>query len=256
MNSDRTSASAKPDTAVVTGAAGGLGNRIGLSLMRAGHRVVFTDISIDALNALIWPDDIDRNLALTMPLDVTRKGDFERVLDDVQTEVGSVEILVNCAALTRTTPVFEISPEEFSEIMDINLRSVFVGCQVFGSQFKKAGYGRIVNMASLAAQNGGTATGAHYAASKGGIITLTKVFARELAGDGVTCNAIAPGPLDVPLLRDILPGDKLAAMPGMIPTGSLGSPDFIGQIVSLMASREAGAMTGATVDANGGLYVR
>ncbi|WP_240704868.1 SDR family NAD(P)-dependent oxidoreductase [Croceicoccus sediminis] len=256
MSSDQMPMTAGPDTAVVTGAAGGLGYRIGLSLMRAGHRVVFTDISADALDALTWPDDVDSDMALTMTLDVTKKGDFERVLTDVLAQAGSVEILVNCAALTRTTPVFDISPEEFSQVMDINLRSVFVGCQVFGAHFRSAGYGRIVNMASLAAQNGGTATGAHYAASKGGIITLTKVFARELAGDGVTCNAIAPGPLDVPLLRDILPGDKLAAMPGMIPTGSLGSPDFIGQIVSLMASREAGAMTGATVDANGGLYVR
>lgn len=246
----------RADVAVVTGAAGGLGLRIGLALLRAGHRVVFTDISTHALAAIRWPDEVARDRVLTMVLDVTRKVDFERVLADVVAQWGSAEILVNCAALTRTTAVFDISPEEFSQLMDVNLRSVFIGCQVFGAHFRDAGYGRIVNMASLAAQNGGTATGAHYAASKGGILTLTKVFARELAASGVTCNAIAPGPLDVPLLRDILPGDKLAAMPAMIPTGTLGDPDFIGQIVCLLASRGAGSMTGATVDANGGLYVR
>ena len=256
MTDQNTAAAARPDTAVVTGAARGLGFAIGLALLRGGYRVVFTDISTDALSAMELPDDIDRTHVQTMPLDVTAKQDFERVLVDTRALWGSVEILVNCAALTRTTAVFDITPEEFSQVMDVNLRSVFVGCQVFGSYFREAGYGRIINIASLAAQNGGTATGAHYAASKGGIVTLTKVFARELAGDGVTCNAIAPGPLDVPLLQEILPHDKLASIPASIPVGKLGDPTFIGQIACLMASRGASSMTGSTVDANGGLYVR
>ena len=246
----------KPDNAVVTGAAGGLGFQIALSLLRAGYRVALTDLSPDRLSALELPDDIADDQVMRLPLDVTDKADFACVRDQVVNAWGSVEVLVNCAAVTRTTPIFDISPEEFSLVTDINLRSVFLGSQVFGAYFADQGYGRIVNVASLAAQNGGTATGAHYAASKGGIVTLTKVFARELAGKGVTANAIAPGPLDVALLRDILPADKLEAMPGMIPVGKLGDPAFIGQIACLLASREAASMTGATIDANGGLYVR
>ncbi len=246
----------KPDTAVVTGAAGGLGFQIALSLLRAGYRVALTDVSADRLSALELPDDISDDRVMRLTLDVCQKGDFESVLKQVTDAWDSVEILVNCAALTKTTPLFDISPEEFSQVMDINLRSVFIGSQVFGGYFGQQGYGRIINVASLAAQNGGTATGAHYAASKGGIVTLTKVFARDLAGKGVTVNAIAPGPLDVALLREILPADTVASIPKSIPVGRLGDPAFIGQIACLMASREAASMTGATVDANGGLYVR
>ncbi|MCP6379446.1 SDR family NAD(P)-dependent oxidoreductase, partial [Klebsiella pneumoniae] len=90
---------------------------------------------------------------------------------------------------------------EFDQVMSLNTRSIFIGCQVFGAHMAAAGYGRIINMASLAGQNGGTATGAHYAASKGAIVTLTKIFAKELAASGVTVNAIAPGPIESPAVR-------------------------------------------------------
>ena len=242
------------DVAIVTGAARGLGRNICRALVEGGFRVLATDQAEDGLIALSAEFDKDR-LAVA-PLNVLHKADFESALAAATGRWGSAEVLVNNAALTRTTPLFDITPEEFSEVLDVNLRGVFLGCQVFGRHFRDKGYGRIVNMASLAAQNGGTATGAHYAASKGGIVTLTKVFARELAGAGVTVNAIAPGPLDVELLREILPGEKLAAVSAAIPVGRLGDPAFIGGLVALLARRNATSMTGATLDANGGLYVR
>ncbi len=133
---------------------------------------------------------------------------------------------------------------------------MFLGCQVFGAYFKTQKYGRIINMASLAAQNGGAATGAHYAASKGGIVTLTKVFARELAASGVTVNAIAPGPLDVELVHELLPADKLKSVIETIPVSTLGDPQFIADVVMLITSSNSMSMTGATIDVNGGLYVR
>ncbi|MCC6828034.1 MAG: SDR family oxidoreductase [Novosphingobium sp.] len=245
-----------PDVAVVTGAARGLGASIATALLKAGYRVAVTDISEDALAAFAAPDGIAADRVLTLVLDVREKAGFEAALARIVDTWGAAHVLVNCAALTRTTPLFDIAPEEFTEVMTVNLGSVFVGSQVFGAHFRDQGYGRIINIASLAAQNGGTATGAHYAASKGAIVTLTKVFARELAAAGVTVNAIAPGPLDVPLLREILPAEKLAGVPGMIPVGHLGDPGFIGKIACLLADRDASSMTGATLDANGGLYVR
>lgn len=244
------------DIAIVTGAARGLGSHIANVLLKDGYKVCLTDFSEDGLASYRAPDGIGADRYATARLDVREKGDFERVLAQVTNAWGDAHVLVNCAAVTRTTPLFEISPEEFSQVMDINLRGTFLGSQVFGSYFRDRGYGRIVNIASLAAQNGGTATGAHYAASKGGIITLTKVFARDLAAKGVTVNAIAPGPLDVPLMQEILTEETLGNMPGLIPVGRMGDPAFIGRIVCLLASRQAVSMTGATVDANGGLYVR
>lgn len=246
----------RADVAVVTGAGGGLGGAIAARLIDAGLHVVATDLSQDALDRFRANHAADADNCTTAILDVSEKAAFARVLEEVCAKLGTVEVLVNCAAITKTTPLFEISPEEFSAVMDINLRSVFLGSQVFGAYMREQGYGRIINIASLAAQNGGTATGAHYAASKGGIVTLTKVFARELAKDGVTVNAIAPGPLDVPLLSEILPEEAREKMPQMIPVGHLGDPAFIGQLAAMLASREASSMTGATLDANGGLYVR
>ena len=136
------------------------------------------------------------------------------------------------------------------------MKGTFLACQVFGKRFADRGYGRIINIASLAGQNGGTATGAHYAAAKGAVLTLTKVFARELAGAGVTVNAISPGPLDLPIVREIVPADKLAATIATIPVKTLGEPDFIADAVLLLASPDAGSATGACLDINGGLYMR
>lgn len=204
-------------TVLVTGAGRGLGRVIAETLAKDGFRVAVSDIDSARATATAQAISAAGGQALAMALDVREKADFEQALAEIINRWGSVGVLVNNAALTRTTPLFEISPEEFSEITDVNLRGTFMGCQVFGHHFGEQRYGRIVNLASLAGQNGGAATGAHYAASKGGIVTLTKVFARDLAAKGVTVNAIAPGPLDVDLVREILPADKLTAMVGTIP---------------------------------------
>lgn len=118
------------------------------------------------------------------------------------------------------------------------------------------GYGRIINMSSLAGQNGGTSTGAHYAASKGGILTLTKVFAKELASRGVTVNAIAPGPIDSPMVKALVPEELMPALLSAIPVGQLGEADFVGEMVVQLARPEAVFVTGTTWDINGGLFMR
>jgi len=241
---------------VITGAAGGLGRVIASYLHAGAHRVVVSDIDEKGAVALAEELDPSGTSAIALALDVSRKADFEDALQRTVAHWGSVQVLVNNAALTKTTPIFEISSDEFDAVMRVNLRGVFLGCQVFGRYFRDAKYGRIINMASLAAQNGGSATGAHYAASKGGILTLTKVFARDLAASGVTVNAIAPGPLDVPLVREILEPATLDALVRALPVGHLGDPRFIAQLVAVLASKDAGSVTGATWDANGGLYLR
>lgn len=110
-------------------------------------------------------------------------------------------------------------------------------------------------MASLAGQNGGTATGAHYAASKGAILTLTKVFARDLAPFNVTCNAIAPGPMDTPMVRTVL-GDGIDRALANIPVGTLGDPLFVADLVAMLALPRSAFVTGACWDVNGGIYMR
>ncbi len=195
-------------TVLVTGAAAGLGNVIATHLLAQGFQVVLTDVDAERAQAAAAGLDSDRVLALA--LDIRQPDAFERALAATIERFGSLQALVNNAALTLATPVMEITAEEFDRVMTTNLRGTFVGCQTLGRYFARRGYGRIINLASLAGQNGGTASGAHYATSKGGILTLTKIFARELAKSGVTVNAIAPGPMDSPAVHALVPEDKMA----------------------------------------------
>ncbi len=239
--------------ALVTGGAQGLGAAIVRALHAAGHKVAIGDIDMDAATALA--DELGDG-AMALRLDVREQASFEEALAAMVAAWGSAEILVNNAVMTVARPVLEISPEEFDAVIAVNLRGTFIGSQVFGRHFRDRNHGRIVNIASLAGQNGGTATGAHYAASKGGIITLTKVFARDLAPFGITVNAIAPGPLDLPSVRALVPADRLDGLVAGIPAGSLGDPAFVAAMAVQLASPAAGFTTGATWDVNGGLFMR
>ncbi|WP_460136821.1 SDR family NAD(P)-dependent oxidoreductase [Pseudomonas sp. S1_E04] len=242
--------------ALVTGAGQGLGQHFCASLLRAGYSVVITDIRLEAAHACAQHLDPSGERSLALQLDAGSKADFEAGLDQVLARFGALHVVVNNAAVTKTTPLMQISPEEFDAVVGLNLRSVFLGCQVLGAYMAETGYGRIINMASLAGQNGGTATGAHYAASKGGIVTLTKVFAKEFAARGVTVNAIAPGPIESAAVRAAIPPERLPGLLANIPVQRLGDADFLGDLIVQLARPEAYFTTGATWDVNGGLFMR
>lgn len=242
--------------AIVTGAAQGLGRHIAEALHRAGYRVAVSDVRFDAVAEVALALDPTGETAFALALDVASKADFEAGLAAVLAKWGALHVAVNNAAMTPTTPVMQITPEEFDRVLSINLRGTFLGCQVFGAHLAKVGYGRIVNLASLAGQNGGTASGAHYASSKGAILTLTKIFARELGPAGVTVNAVAPGPMDLPSVRALVPADRLEKIIETIPVKSLGDPAFVADTVVHLASPTAGFVTGAAWDLNGGLFMR
>ncbi|NBF04643.1 SDR family oxidoreductase [Pseudomonas sp. Fl5BN2] len=242
--------------ALVTGAASGLGKSIATQLLAAGYRVVISDLSLVAAQACAGELDPGGERVLALQLDVASKADFQAALGAVLDAWGGLHVLVNNAAMTLTTPLMQISPEEFDRVVSVNQRGTFVGCQVLGAYLAAQGYGRIINMASLAGQNGGTATGAHYAASKGAIITLTKIFAKELAASGVTVNAIAPGPIESPAVRAAVPPERLEKLIEAIPVKRLGNADFIARLVVQLASEEAYFTTGATWDVNGGIFMR
>jgi len=246
----------KIQTAVVTGGARGFGADVCRALHRAGFRVVISDIDPGPeAEALASELDLAGETCMTATLDVNQPDNWQHVLDGCVERWGSVEVLVNNAAQTAAQPLFEIDPAFFNEVMATNAGGTFTGCQIFGRHFKDQGYGRIVNLASLAGQNGGTATGAHYAASKGAILTLTKIFARDLAPFGITCNAIAPGPMDTPMVHSVL-GDNLDKALANIPVGHLGDPLFVAEMVTMLATAKSGFVNGACWDVNGGLYMR
>lgn len=242
--------------AVVTGAAGGMGAVIARKLHTDGRRVLLADIDGGAVDALASELSADGSTARGLELDVSHKAGFEDGLAVCQETWGTPTILVNNAAVTQAADLMTLAEDDFTSVLNTNVNSIFFGCQVFGAAMADKGFGRIVNMASLAGQNGGTATGGHYAASKGAILTTTKVFARELASRGVTVNAVSPGPHDLPVVRRTVPADKLEGIIAGIPVGRLGSPSFIADTVALLAADDAFFVTGACWDVNGGLYVR
>jgi len=242
--------------ALVTGAAQGLGSVIASSLHEAGYNVAVTDVTLELAQAAAAKLDPTGKTVRAFKLDVSRKEDFQEALAAVLALWGGVQVVVNNAAITPTTPVMQITPEEFDKVLSINLRGTFLGCQIFGAHMAAAGYGRLINLASLAGQNGGTASGAHYASSKAGILTLTKIFARELAASNVTVNAIAPGPMELPSVRAAVPPEKLEKLIEMIPVKRLGNPKFVANLVVQLASPEADFATGAAWDVNGGIFMR
>ncbi len=166
-------------------------------------------------------------------------------------ELGDPWALVNCAARTVVRDLFAIEVEEWDDVLATNLRGPFLGIQAIGPLLEEHGGGRIVNIASDSAFRGVGVTGAHYAASKAGLITLTRRAAAALAGSGVTANSIAPGTLDGETVRE-LAGDQIAAMAAGVPLGRLGGLAEVAGTVSWLLSDDASYVTGATILVDGG----
>jgi 3-oxoacyl-[acyl-carrier protein] reductase len=244
------------NVALVTGAARGLGETIARKLHKEGYKVAITGTSAASVQPVADSLDASGESVWAGALDIRKKSDWEAVRDILTEKWGGTDILVNNAGRSQVAPLLEITPEQFAANVEINLNGTFLGCQVFGPHFRDRGYGRIINIHSLAGHNGGTATGAHYAASKGGVSTLTKVFAREFAAAGVTVNAVSPGPLDLPVVYETVDPEKLETIKANIPVGRLGDAEFIADTVALLASPGAASVTGACWDINGGLYMR
>lgn len=239
---------------LVTGAVQGLGLAIARSLLEAGAAVVLADINpeIKAVARTIEPNG-DRALGLRM--DVRDEQAWQDALAATVARFGALDIAVNNAALTISKSVWDIPIEEWDDVLAVNLRGVFLGCRTAGSRMRERGSGRIINLSSLAGQRGGVVAGAHYSASKAGIIVLTKCFAQELAGSGITVNCIAPAAIEGPMTK-VMPADKVAGLARSIPVGRLGSDHEVGAAAVFLASEEAGFITGATLDINGGVFMR
>ena len=234
-------------TAIVTGAARGIGEAIARRLHADGYRVVLADIT-DA--GPIATELGDR--ASVHELDVRELDSWEGLLAALD---GDVYALVNNAARTEFRSFWEIDVDEWDDVLATNLRGSYLGCRVVGEALRERGGGRIVNLASDAAFAASGRSGVHYAASKAGVVALTRRAATELAPHGVAVNAVAPAAIDGQLARSLL-RDRLDEKLADIPLGRLGRPEEIAALVSFLLSEDAAYITGATFDANGGAVMR
>ena len=245
-----------PLISCVTGAAQGLGAAISRALLARGDVVVMGDANAAGVERTARELDPSCERAIPVLADVRERSHVENLVGEAIGRHGRLDVMVNNAARTPLVSFWDITTEEWDDVLAVNLRGVFHGCQIAGEQMRKrAGGGRIVNLASAAGQHGRGVTGAHYAASKAAIVGLTRMVATELAPAGVTVNAVAPAAIEGPAVATV-PADRLAAMKATIPVGRLGRPEEVADLVSFLTSDSAGFTTGATYDVNGGLLMR
>lgn len=239
--------------AVVTGAAQGIGAGITELLAARGLDVVAVDRDGDRLSRTCTAL---RDAGLAVEAVVGDLGD-SRGVDELWsrcTTGGPVDVLVNNAAVTHLKSLWDITVDEWDEVVAVNQRAVFLLCRLAGAQMARRGWGRIVNIASLAGQ-APRPSGAHYAASKGAVLALTRVFAGELARSGVTVNAVSPGTVETPMTERLDPS-RLAALREQIPVGRLGRTADVAAAVAFLVGEDTGFLTGISLDANGGVLMR
>jgi 2-hydroxycyclohexanecarboxyl-CoA dehydrogenase len=244
--------------AVVTGAASGMGLAIARYLAARGDRVGLLDVRREA--ALRAAQDLLKTgaTAIAVEADVTDRGAIDAALDQVRAQFGPIRIMITAAGLDSFERFTDITIESWDRILAINLTGTFHCLQAVVPDMLEARWGRMVTISSSSAQSGAVRM-AHYVASKGGVIGLTKALALELAPHGITVNTIPPGMIDTPMLRraeadgDLPNLAKLASR--MIPVGRTGAPEEIAAACGFLCSDEAAFITGQVIGVNGGMVL-
>ncbi|NNN43435.1 MULTISPECIES: 3-oxoacyl-ACP reductase FabG [unclassified Vibrio] len=236
--------------ALVTGASRGIGKAIAEALVARGATVIGTATSEHGAEAIsTYLGDNGKGFALN----VTDLSSIEMVLKAINEQFGSIDILVNNAGITRDNLLMRMKDEEWTDILDTNLTSIFRLSKAVLRGMMKKRHGRIINVGSVVGTMG-NAGQTNYAAAKAGVIGFTKSMAREVASRGVTVNTVAPGFIETDMTK-ALNDEQRAATLAQVPAGRLGDPREIASAIAFLASSEAGYITGETLHVNGGMYM-
>ena len=231
--------------ALITGATGGIGAAIAKKMKQAGATVVVSGRNVAKMDAEFDDEYIK------IPCDLATDGGAVELIMETIERAGKIDILINNAGITKDTLLMRMSDEQFEDVINTNLRSCFKMCRAAIMPMMKNRYGRIINMASIIGVIGGAGQ-ANYAASKGGMIAMTKSIAAEVASRGITANAIAPGFIKTPM-TDVLPEELKKTYLSQIPAGRFGEPDDIANACVFLASDEASYINGQVLHINGGM---
>jgi len=237
--------------AIVTGAGRGLGAATVHALAQAGAKVVLADIELPLVEAEAETIRAAGGEAIAVGSDITQLGQIEALVRTAVDKFGRLDILVNNAGICPRISIDAMTEEMYDRIMDVNLKSVFFLSRAAGNAMRLNGWGRIVNVSSTGGRTGGIFNATVYSASKAGIMSMTKAFARHFAPDGILVNCIAPGSVNTRLMTNLPPESLEGAIKG-VPLKRLADPAEIAQVIVFLASDGASYMTGATVDVNGG----
>jgi 3-oxoacyl-[acyl-carrier protein] reductase len=239
--------------ALVTGASQGIGRACALELARAGTTVALAARNIEKLAAVAAEISAEGGTAKSYALDVSSEESIKAAAKAVLADHGSVHILVNNAGITKDGLALRMKLADFDDVLRTNLTGAFLLTQAVISSMMKARWGRVINITSVVGETG-AAGQANYAASKAGLIGLTKSLAREFASRGITVNAVAPGFIQT-AMTDSLTDDQKSGILTQIPLSRYGTDADIAAAVAYLASESAGYITGHTLDVNGGLYM-
>jgi len=239
-------------TALVTGAARGIGHAIAMALGQAGARVGVCDLDAEAAEAAAARLREVGIEAIGVGADVADEAQVQAMVGQVQAMLGGVDILVNNAGIVSTGPLLEVTTAEWNRVMAIDLNSVFFCAKAVLPGMMARQSGRIINIASVAGKRGGGLLGnSCYAAAKGAVIALTKGLAREAGPYAITVNAVSPALTDTEMTSALAPQARAEVLAQM-PLGRAGTPRDIAAAVCFLASREAGFVTGEIMDVDGG----
>ena len=234
--------------ALVTGASRGIGKAIAIALAEAGADVAVNyRVQAEAAESVCQTIRAAGRKCIAVQSDVSLSGDVDRLVSTTESQLGPVGILVNNAGIGRLIPPDQVTEEIWNEFLRVNLTSVFLVTRRVLPAMRAARWGRIINLSSVAAQYGGI-IGPHYAATKAGILGLTRSYASQFAKEGITANAIAPALIETDMVA-ALPKDIAAR----IPVGKIGQPEEVGRIAVMLA--QSSYITGQTINPNGGLYM-
>lgn len=245
--------SLKGKVAVVIGGGGVLAGEMSKGFAEAGADVAVLDLNGENAEARAASIRATGQRAIGIKADASSKADLSHALEVVQKELGGVDILLNAAGINSATPFFEITEEEWQRILDVNLKSMVLACQVFGKAMVDAGRGGSIINVSSASSGPPLSKVFTYSISKGGVNQLTQFLARDLAPYKVRVNAIAPGFLPAEQNRKILTPERVASIMAHTPMGRYGEPrELVGAVVWLASERAASFVTGAIIRVDGG----
>jgi 3-oxoacyl-[acyl-carrier protein] reductase len=241
-------------TVLVTGGASGIGKACALTFAQAGYNVVVNYGHSEQAALEVTKQCIELGVeAFAVKADVSKQEEVNAMVDLTLKTFGSIDVLINNSGITKDNLLLRMTSEDFSDVLDVNLLGTFHCIKAVVKPMMKARKGKIINMASVIGQIGNIGQ-ANYAASKGGIIALTKSVARELASRNVTCNAIAPGFIQTKM-TDVLSDEVKSGILGQVPMARLGQPEDIAKVALFLASDAANYITGQVINVDGGMVM-
>ena len=242
----------KDRVAIVTGSAQGLGKAMVERLASDGVKVVITDVNEEKINLAVEELTSKGYDVFGAKCDVTNRDEIRALGEKVIENYGKLDIIVNNAGITKDSSFKKMTDAQWDAVMTVDLKSVFLVSQELVKYLEANGYGRIINISSLAGMMGNFGQ-ANYSAAKAGVVGLTKTLSIELGKKNITVNAIAPGFINTEMTK-VIPEDRKKVMIAEIPVGRPGEPEEIAAVVAFLASDEAGFVSGTVINVNGGNY--